>query len=291
MENDELVNLKKLLIEITGTVIGALIMAIGISLFLLPNQLSSGGISGIATILYYLLKIPMGTSILIINIPLFIISIYKVGKTFFLKSLIGTISLSIFIDFLDKLNPLTEDRFLACIYGGIIIGFGTALILKVNSSTGGTDLVGKVVKEYRPTTRIGNIITILDVVIIILNAIFFKEIEVGLYSAITIYLMGKFIDIIFEGIYFTKLIYIVSEKAEEIAINIGEEIGRGTTGIYGKGMYTNEDKLILMCAVTRKDVARTIQIITKIDKNSFVIVTNSREVLGLGFKDNVPSKC
>ena len=99
MENDELVNLKKLLIEITGTVIGALIMAIGISLFLLPNQLSSGGISGIATILYYLLKIPMGTSILIINIPLFIISIYKVGKTFFLKSLIGTISLSIFIDF------------------------------------------------------------------------------------------------------------------------------------------------------------------------------------------------
>ena len=83
----------------------------------------------------------------------------------------------------------------------------------------------------------------------------------------------------------------MSEKAEEIATNIGEEIGRGTTGIYGKGMYTNEDKLILMCAVTRKDVARTIQIITKIDKNSFVIVTNSREVLGLGFKDNVPSKC
>ncbi len=284
MENDELVNLKKLLIEITGTVIGALIMAIGISLFLLPNQLSSGGISGIATILYYLLKIPMGTSILIINIPLFIISIYKVGKTFFLKSLIGTISLSIFIDFLDKLNPLTEDRFLACIYGGIIIGFGTALILKVNSSTGGTDLVGKVVKEYRPTTRIGNIITILDVVIIILNAIFFKEIEVGLYSAITIYLMGKIIDIIFEGIYFTKLILIISEKNEEIAKQIGEKIQRGVTGLLGKGMYTNKEKLVLMCAAGRGDVNRIKIVAKKIDPKCFIIITNSREVVGLGFK-------
>lgn len=284
MENDELVNLKKLLIEITGTVIGALIMAIGISLFLLPNQLSSGGISGIATILYYLLKIPMGTSILIINIPLFIISIYKIGKTFFLKSLIGTIALSIFIDFLDKLNPLTEDRFLACIYGGIIIGFGTALILKVNSSTGGTDLVGKVVKEYRPTTRIGNIITILDVVIIILNAIFFKEIEVGLYSAITIYLMGKFIDIIFEGIYFTKLILIISEKNEEIAKQIGEKIQRGVTGLLGKGMYTNKEKLVLMCAAGRGDVNRIKIVAKKIDPKCFIIITNSREVVGLGFK-------
>ena len=284
MENDELVNLKKLLIEITGTVIGALIMAIGISLFLLPNQLSSGGISGIATILYYLLKIPMGTSILIINIPLFIISIYKIGKTFFLKSLIGTIALSIFIDFLDKLNPLTEDRFLACIYGGIIIGFGTALILKVNSSTGGTDLVGKVVKEYRPTTRIGNIITILDVVIIIINAIFYKEIEVGLYSAITIYLMGKFIDIIFEGIYFTKLILIISEKNEEIAKKIGEKIQRGVTGLLGKGMYTNKEKLVLMCAAGRGDVNRIKIVAKKIDPKCFIIITNSREVVGLGFK-------
>ena len=115
--------------------------------------------------------------------------------------------------------------------------------------------------------------------------IFLKEIEIGLYSAIAIYIMGKIIDILFEGIYFTKLIYIVSEKSEEIAKEIGKNIGRGTTGIYGKGMYTNKDKLILMCAVTRKDIAKAIQIIRKIDKKSFVIITNSREVLGLGFKN------
>lgn len=121
---------KKILIEIIGTIVGSFIMAVGVSLFLLPNQLSSGGISGIATITYYLLNIPMGTMIIAINIPLFIIAIYKIGKSFFIKSLIGTISLSIFIDFLDKLKPLTEDRFLACIYGGIIIGLRNSYYFK-----------------------------------------------------------------------------------------------------------------------------------------------------------------
>lgn len=118
---------KKLGIEILGTIVGAFIIAIAVSLFLLPNQLSSGGISGVATITYYLLHIPMGTMILAINIPLFMVAIYKIGKSFFVKSLIGTIALSIFIDFLDKLQPLTSDRFLACIYGGIIIGLRNSL--------------------------------------------------------------------------------------------------------------------------------------------------------------------
>lgn len=113
---------KKLGFEILGTIVGSFIIAIGISLFLLPNQLSSGGISGVATITYYLLHIPMGSMILAINVPLFMVAIYKIGKSFFVKSLIGTIALSFFIDFLDKLQPLTNDRFLACIYGGIIIG-------------------------------------------------------------------------------------------------------------------------------------------------------------------------
>ena len=119
---DEKNSIKIWIVEIIGTILGSLVMAIGISLFLLPNQLSSGGVSGIATVIYYLLDIPMGTTILIINIPLFLVSVFKIGKSFFIKSLIGTISLSVFIDILDKLEPLTDDRFLACIYGGVIIG-------------------------------------------------------------------------------------------------------------------------------------------------------------------------
>ena len=115
-------NLKKIIIEIIGTIVGSFVMAIGVALFLLPNQLSSGGVSGIATIVYYLLNIPMGRTILIINVPLFLFSAFKIGKAFFIKSIIGTASLSFFIDILDKFEPLTNDRFLACIYGGIIIG-------------------------------------------------------------------------------------------------------------------------------------------------------------------------
>ena len=251
---------------------------------MLPNQLSSGGIAGIGTIIYYLLKIPMGTTIILLNIPLFLISILKIGKSFFVKSLIGTMSLSIFIDWLDKFKPLTQDRFLACIYGGIIIGVGTAIILKVNSSTGGTDMVTYIAKKYKPNIRTGNIMVIIDIIIVTLNMFFFREIEIGLYSGIAIYLMGKIIDILFEGIDFTKLIFIVSEKNEEIARKIGKSIERKTTGIYGKGMYTNEQRLILMCAVTRGDVSKVTEIAKKIDKNSFIIITNSREVLGQGFK-------
>ncbi len=285
MKKTEKTSAKKILIEIIGTIVGSFIMAVGVALFLLPNQLSSGGIAGIATITYYLLKIPMGTVIMAINIPLFLFSGYKIGKAFFIKSIIGTVSLSFFIDILDKIEPLTNDRFLACVYGGIIIGIGTAVLLKVNSSTGGSDLISYIAKKYNPTIRTSNIILIIDFVIICLNMLFFREIEIGLYSAIAIYLMGKIIDILFEGIYFTKMMLIISDKSEEIAKVIENEIKRGTTGIYGKGMYTNKEKLILMCVAPRKDIARIKLMTRKIDINSFIIITNSREVLGQGFKD------
>lgn len=281
---EEKYNISKIIKESLGTLLGAAIMAMGTSLFLLPNQLSSGGFAGIATIAYYFLNIPMGLTIIVINIPLFIVAVHRLGKSFFLKSLLGTISFSIFIDIFDKFTPLTNDRFLACIYGGIIIGLGTAIILNSNSSTGGSDLLSFIARTFKPDLRMSNIIIIIDTVIVILNMIFFKEIEIGLYSAIAIYLMGKIIDVIFEGIYFTKLLFIVSEKNEEIAKEVGEKIQRGATGIFGKGMYTGEDKLILMCAASRGDIARIKNIARKIDRNSFIIIANAREVVGKGFK-------
>ena len=270
--------------EIIETIVGTIIMAIATSLILLPNQLSTGGFAGIATIFYYFLNIPMGTTILSINIPLFIFAAYKLGKGFVIRSFIGTVTFSFSIDILDKLQPLTQDRFLACIYGGIIIGLGTAIILKANSSTGGSDLISMLVKKYNPNIRTGNVIIIVDVIIVGLNVLLFKEIEIGLYSAIAIYLMGKMIDIIFEGIYFTKLLIIISKRNEEIAEVIGEKIGRGTTGLYGKGMYKDEQKLVLLCAASRGDVVRVKQTAKKIDPESFIIIANAREVVGLGFK-------
>lgn len=259
-------------------------MAFATAFFLLPNELSSGGFSGVATIIYYLFNIPMGTTILVLNIPLFILSLYRIGKKFFVKSLIGTVTLSIFIDFFDKFEPLTNDKILACVYGGILTGIGTAIILKFHSSTGGSDLVTNLVKSYNPKARMGKIITSMDFIIVALNVVFLKKIEIGLYSAIAIYLMGLMIDIVFEGIYFTKLLVIISDKSEEISKQIQMEIRRGVTGLYGKGMYKNNEKLVLICAVGRRDVASVKQLVKKIDKNAFIIITNSREVLGVGFK-------
>ena len=236
--------------EIIETIVGAIIMAIATSLILLPNQLSTGGFAGIATIFYYFLNIPMGTTILSINIPLFIFAAYKLGKGFVIRSFIGTVTFSFSIDILDKLQPLTQDRFLACIYGGIIIGLGTAIILKANSSTGGSDLISMLVKKYNPNIRTGNVIIIVDVIIVGLNV----------------------------------LLIIISKRNEEIAEVIGEKIGRGTTGLYGKGMYKDEQKLVLLCAASRGDVVRVKQTAKKIDPESFIIIANAREVVGLGFK-------
>ena len=276
--------LRKYFKELIEIIIGCFLMAAGTSLFLLANQLSSGGFAGIATIIYYLFKLPLGTTMLILNIPLFILTIIRVGKETAIKGIIGTISLSVFIDILEKFNPLTEDRLLACIYGGILVGLGTAIVLKANASTGGTDLLTYIIRSYRPNYRTSNLIVIIDIAIVLLNVIFFKEIEIGLYSAIAIYLNGKMIDIVFEGIYFTKTMFIVSNKYKEIAEEIGIRLDRGSTAIYAKGMYTREKRMMLWCVASRGESAKIKQIAQEIDPRAFIVITSAREAWGKGFK-------
>ena len=164
------------------------------------------------------------------------------------------------------------------------MGVGTSIVLKANGSTGGTDMLAYIIREYKPTYRTGSLIVIIDIVIIVLNVIFFKKIEVGLYSSITIYLMGKVIDIVFEGVNFTKMIYIVSDKYLDIADKIEEHVGRGVTGIYAKGMYTNDEKMMLWCVASRNETMRIKGISKKIDPASFIVISNAREVFGFGFK-------
>ena len=277
--------IKKIIIEFLGTIVGSAVMAFGVSSFLLPNQLSSGGFSGVATITYYLLNIPMGLMIMILNVPLFILAGYKIGREFFIKSLIGTVSLSVFIDIFDRYPAVTTDRFLACIYGGAIIGIGTAIILRVGASTGGTELIGNTIKVYNPYISMTSYLALIDIIIIALNVIFFKHIEIGLYSAIAIYLYGQMIDIIFEGVYYTKLMFIISDRNEEIAKEITTDVKRGVTGLYGKGMFKEKDKLVLICAASRGDISKIKDIAKKIDGKCFIIIANAREVLGKGFKE------
>ncbi len=276
--------IKKYSFELLQIIIGTFLMAFGVSQFLLPNQLSSGGVTGIATITYYFFNLPMGLTIFALNIPLFILSWIKKGKEFVIKGILGTGFLSLFIDLLDQYTVLTQDRLLACIYGGIIMGLGTSIILKADASTGGTDMLAYVIREYKPKYRTGNLIGTIDIIIIIINVIVFRKIEIGLYSAIAIYIMGKVIDVVFEGVNFTKMIFIISDKYLEISEKIVEHVGRGITGIHAKGMYTNDEKMMLWCIASRNEAMRIKQISKKIDPRSFVVISNAREAYGVGFK-------
>ena len=285
MENNKIkLILKKYILEILQIAFGTIIMSIGIAQFLLPNKLSSGGFSGLATITYYIFNWPVGKTILILNIPCFVIAFIRIGKEFFLKSLIGTFFLSIFIDVFSKYLAITSDRILSCIYGGIFIGVGTATILKANASTGGSDLISIIIKSFKPGLSTSNLIVIFDIIVIALNILVFKQLEIGLYSGITIFIMGKIIDIVFEGVGFSKMIFIISEEFEKISKEIADNMSRGTTGIYSKGMYTDKEKMMLMCIVSRGEVIKVRKIANKIDKKSFIVITNAREVYGKGFK-------
>ena len=266
-------------------VLGCIISALGTGVMLLPNRLSSGGFSGIATIIYYFFNINMATTILVLNIPLFIIGFIKLGNKFIFKTIFATTLYSVMIDIFEKYTlSAVNDKFLASIYGGFLIGIGLALILKANTSTGGTDLIAHILQNYKINFKMSTIITAIDTIVILANLIAFRDFEIGLYSVITIYIMGKLIDVVFEGINFCKVIYIVSEKYEELVEVINLEIKRGATGLYGKGSYTKRSKMVIMCVSKRNDIEKIKNISIQIDPNAFIIVTDAREVYGLGFK-------
>lgn len=279
-----IIKLKKFIFELLKMTVGTIIMAIGIELFLVPSQLSTGGFSGIATIGYYMTGISVGTIMLLLNIPLFIIAFFKVGRTFFVKTVIGTSLLSIFLNLLQAIKPITQDRFLAFIYGSVIVGIGTAIVLNANGSTGGTELLANVIKSYKPYLKTGTLIVILDTIVITANTIYFKDIEIALYSTLVIYVMGKVLDIFFEGIDFAKMVLIISPEWEKIAEGLSKNIKRGVTSLYGHGMYRNEDKNILLCVMSRAEVREARKVIKEIDPKAFLVITNAREVYGEGFK-------
>lgn len=278
-------NIKSLIKEYILFILGSITAAFGTSVFLLPNHLSSGGFSGIATVLYYLFNIQMGTTIMILNIPVFILAYIREGKSFVIRTIICTTIFSQFINIFENIKPFTNDKILSSVYGGIIIGLGLALVFKGKSSTGGTDLIANIIRTYNREISVGNVLQILDIIVVLLNIIFLKQIEIGLYSAIAIFLINKMLDFIFEGINFSKMIYIISDKYKEISDMINKEIKRGATGIYGKGMYTNQEKMIVMCVAKRKHIMKIKEISRQIDSEAFIIITDAREVYGLGFKN------
>ncbi len=274
----------KFFYEVILIIIACSLAALGTANFLLPNQLSSGGFAGIATILYYFFSIPMGATIIILNIPIFILGYLKLGKKFIIKTIFATFLYSKLIDVFENFGGFTQDRLLASLYGGVFIGIGLAIAFKINTSTGGTDLIAHIAQTYDISLKMSSVITIIDVIVVISNLIAFREFEIGLYSAIAILIIGKMIDIVFEGINFCKVIYIISDKYEDIMKEINMDIKRGATALYAKGSYSHKNKMVIMCVSSRRDIERIKNISKKLDSKSFIIVTDAREVYGLGFK-------
>ncbi len=281
--------MQKFMKEISIIIIGCTFMSLGIVMFLLPNQLSTGGFSGIATLLYYLFDFKIGTVTLIINIPVFITAYFKLGRNFLIRAIIGTVTLSILLDVFEtifkNIPVLTQDKLLSSIYGGLVVGIGNAIILKYNASTGGTELVSRIISKIFPEFKIGSLMVIFDIAIVTINIIALKQIEIGLYSAIAIYIIGKVVEVIAEGTNFRKMIFIVSDKYEDIAKEISKKLGRGSTAIKAIGMYKMEERKILWCVATKWEITKIIQIAYKIDNSAFMSIFNAREVYGMGFSD------
>jgi len=279
----------KLLLDYLAISIGCMVMALGFNSFFVPNKIAPGGFSGLATVIYYFTGLPIGMVTLILTIPLFIVSIKLLGAKFGLKSFYGTIFFSICIDFIVRTPPITDDVFLSSVFGGILLGIGIGSVFRFGGTTGGTDLLATIMNHYFKGISISSWLLVIDSIVVIIAGIAFKNIEITLYSILTIYITMRLMELIQEGISYAKAFYIISNKSDDIAIAIFNDVDRGVTTLRGKGMYTKEDKDVLFCVVNRYQVFQMKEVIRSIDPRAFVILADVHEVLGEGFK-NIDNK-
>ena len=277
-------NTKSFLKDFIYITIGTLLVAFGINAFLLPCKLSAGGVGSIATILFYFFKIPLSVTNLAFNAVLFALAYKFIGKGSVVKTVLGVILLSLFLEVTKYFAFSGEDVFMSSIIGGVLLGFGLGLVICREGSTGGSDLAGLVIKRLIPHLSVATIILVIDCIIIIISGIVFKSFVVTFYSALSMFVASKIADWVLTFGNASKCIYIISEKNEEISQKVITHFDRGITGLKSVGMYSGSDSLMLMCVVSPKEVPYVVNMVRNIDKKSFVVVTNAHEVLGEGFQ-------
>ncbi|MDW7729238.1 MAG: YitT family protein [Bacillota bacterium] len=275
--------LKIFLVDFGGILAGAVILAIGYNMFMVPNMLAPGGISGLAVVLYYLIKSPVGLTIIILNIPLFIAGYAILGPRIVMQSLLGTLLFSIALEVTAPfLPPATNDLLLAAVYGGIVMGVGSGLVFRYRGSTGGTSLLSLILAKKWGISP-GQAMLWGDLTVLVL-AVFVFGSEAAMYAALSLFVSVKVIDAILEGLGLAKSVIIITCCGEKINEKLIYELGRGVTWLEGSGGYTREAREVLLCVVTRQQIARLKTIIHKIDPSAFVIIGNATEVHGEGFK-------
>jgi len=267
---------------------GSVITSLGVNLFLVPNKIAAGGVTGLATVIFYLTGMPVGTIMLFLNIPLFLLGVKILGRSFGIKTLFATLVLSLSIDLLAPfLSAVTDDLLLASIFGGLLAGLGIGLVLKQEASTGGTDLGAKIIHKIIPYISVGQLLLIIDAFIVLTAALVFGDYELGLYAAITLFILSRVIDTVIVGVNYTKAVHIISDESEEISKKLVFEMNHGMTRINGRGMYSGKDKNVLLCIIRRRELPHLKSVVSKIDNNAFIFVTDVREVLGEGFSNHV----
>ena len=287
MKNKIKSNKLKIVIDYTFIIIGTYLMSLSVNFFLLPNMITTGGITGIGTILYHLYEIDISVTMIILNIPLYIIGSKVLGFKFTFRSIIATIIFTIFLEVITYENltrKIGTDMIISAIYGGIILGIRLSLVFKAGASTGGTDLLANIINKHNNNLNIDKLMLYIDGVIISLLIILLKDLNIGLYSIIAIYLSSKMISLIFEGVNYTKVINIITKNNEKIIKYIIKELDRSATITNVHGAYEGKDKVNITCIASLPEIALIKKIINKYDDKAFVYILNTHEVIGKGFK-------
>lgn len=274
----------KPLMDIFKITLGCALFGIGFNLFLAPNNLNAGGLSGLAMVLVHLIgKGSVGTITMLMNIPLFLLAGVKIGKKFFVGSLLGMFLSSVFLDAFAFLPVPETEPLIGALYGSVISGVGFGLVFMTGASTGGSDIVVRLLKYRYRSVPIGFICTCFDVVVVTLSGIVFKEVSVTLYSGVAIFVVGRVIDAVVYKFDYSKVALIISKDHETIAKEIGRQLDRGATYLKGQGSYTGAETKVVLTAVKRQQVADLKQIVSEIDPDAFVIMQEAHQVLGDGF--------
>lgn len=266
--------------------IGINLTALALIWFLIPNRIAAGGVSGLATVLYYLWSWPVGLVIIFINVPLFLACLKVFGTRFGAKTFFGAAFLALSVEFWGRtVGATTHDPLLASLFGGVLAGTGMGLAFRFHGTTGGTDLAAQLIKHYT-SLSVGRSLYIIDGIVVLLAGIVFRSPEASLYALIALVVTGKTIDTVLEGFNYAKAAFVISNRAETIAQRILDELQRGVTGLNGRGIYSGESKEILFCIISRAEEIRLKEIVREEDPKAFMIFTDVREVLGEGFTPN-----
>ena len=277
--------IKRMVFDLLWYTMGSFIYSSAVTMFISPNKFSPGGFTGIATVLNHLLNLPSGFFLLLLNVPVLVLGFIKFGGYFIAKTTVATVILSFSLTVTDLVLPAFEiDRILAAVFGGILMGLGLSIIMLRGATTGGVDIIAKLINKKSRHLTMGRIILIFDAFVILLATVVYRNIESALYSVVSIYATSVIMDMMLYGGDKGKIIYIVSDFSKEICNDINNLLGRGVTMLSANGGYTGKEKTMLFCTVRRHQVSAVYEISDKYDKNAFIVISDAGEIIGEGFK-------